>query len=472
MSLLLFKLLKYSQSCFLYLIETNTFFKSEPFAFVYDGHNSFKYPSQLLFKSDFNYDLAPYFHAINSLSYSSKFAEKFKSLYLNKFKVVPTLSLNLLMQFIERLDSEKRTDTLKSSRIIDSIICLLPEFDEKLLNNPEAKKRILIPCESDDKNILKFDTLEKLVYLIEEDDKNIIDAETLKYKIEACKQKGYSISHHKVSIRFLKKLGVHSFTQKVINISKMKINMESFGQHEHITDRFKNLLDGYKDGISIFKETIQNADDANASVVKYCYDKRTGKQYCNPNKLLDPGMISAQGPALIVYNDAKFRDQDFENLIQFGAGTKRDCRDKIGKFGLGFVTLYNVTDIPSIISNKSYVLFDPNVKFIKNLITDQQPGVRFNLANLKEADLKQFSDHFRPYDQVFGCNIFSNETFQFDGTLIRLPLRNEASKISTHIYNKESEIESLLEILYENASTMLLFTQSVRRVEFYVIEDR
>ena len=56
--------------------------------------------------------------------------------------------------------------------------------------------------------------------------------------------------------------------------SSKRVIIENFGPHEKLTDRIRSLLDGYKDGISIFKELIQNADDAKASTVKFCYDKR------------------------------------------------------------------------------------------------------------------------------------------------------------------------------------------------------
>lgn len=125
----------------------------------------------------------------------------------------------------------------------------------------------------------------------------------------------------------LKKLGVCSFTEKVFDFEYV----EPCGQSEELTDRLKTLLNGYKDGISIFKETIQNADDAGATTVKYCYDRRQNKNWCNPHKLLDSGLAKAQGPALLIYNNATFSNEDFKNITKLGSGSKKSLTDKIGK---------------------------------------------------------------------------------------------------------------------------------------------
>jgi hypothetical protein len=42
---------------------------------------------------------------------------------------------------------------------------------------------------------------------------------------------------------------------------------ESFGQHEELTTRINRLLKGYARDAAMFKELIQNADDAKATEV-------------------------------------------------------------------------------------------------------------------------------------------------------------------------------------------------------------
>lgn len=185
--------------------------------------------------------------------------------------------------------------------------------------------------DSENKKI-EFETIEKCVYLVEEDPSNNFEIksdsdDSINYKIERCREKGLKICDESISTRFLKKLGVGSFTEKVMDIESMQ--MESCGQHEELTDRLSILLNGYKDGIAIFKEATQNADDAGATVIKFCYDKRLNKQWRNPNKLLDKGLADAQGPSLLIYNDAAFTDNDFINLTKLGAGTKKMKKIKL-----------------------------------------------------------------------------------------------------------------------------------------------
>jgi sacsin len=200
------------------------------------------------------------------------------------------------------------------------------------------------------------------------------------------------------------------------------------------------------------------------------YDKRTNQQWRNPTKLLDSNMVEANGQALFVYNDSVFSDKDFENLTKLGAGTKKEIKDNVGNFGLGFNSVYNLTDVPSIISRNDLVILDPNKKYLKNRIKDNShPGVRVNLNKLKREDRIKYSDQFKPYENIFGCQPFS-EDFNFNSTLFRLPLRREASKISDLVYN-EQQVEQLFEILYTSAKTLLLFTQFVRKIEFHVLED-
>jgi sacsin len=57
--------------------------------------------------------------------------------------------------------------------------------------------------------------------------------------------------------------------------------------------------------------------------------------------LIDEGMAEIQGKALWVYNNALFHENDFENILKLGGKTKLQEKDKIGKFGLGFCSVYN-----------------------------------------------------------------------------------------------------------------------------------
>jgi sacsin len=90
------------------------------------------------------------------------------------------------------------------------------------------------------------------------------------------------------------------------------------GQYEPLVTRLCNILKEYKDGLTIIKEMIQNADDALATEVNILYDNRHHKK----DHLLFKGMSEASGPALIVHNNSSFTDEDFENITKLAAATK------------------------------------------------------------------------------------------------------------------------------------------------------
>ena len=249
------------------------------------------------------------------------------------------------------------------------------------------------------------------------------------------------------------------------------MNFKNLGPSQDISSNIRSQLDGYKDGLTLFKEMIQNADDAGAQILKICYDKRNSNCSMWSKSLFtdSPKLLEAQGRAIWFYNDAPFTESDFTNIARLGGETKKDSPEKIGKFGRGFCSVYNVTDLPSILSGHSLAIFDPNIDALRKRINDpSNPGVRVDLNERK--DMSEFSDQLKPYDGIFNCNIY-RKAFSFEGTLIRLPFRKTPSKISDNIYHDDLEIIKLFEFLYQNAKSILLFTQSVKEVQAYILED-
>ncbi|KAK6180312.1 hypothetical protein SNE40_012494 [Patella caerulea] len=238
------------------------------------------------------------------------------------------------------------------------------------------------------------------------------------------------------------------------------------GQTEPLTTRLHNLLKDYTDGFTIPKEIIQNADDAKAKTVKMLYDERIVKeaQTC----LFNEGMIPCQGPAFWAYNDAMFTEDDFINITRLAGATKKDDSMKIGRFGLGFNSVYNLTDVPSFLSGETYVVFDPQESHLG------KSGLKINLNSSGSQLLRDnMKGQFYPFEGVFGCNIVNKDRVHFKGTLFRLPLRNshEASKseIKDKSYSK-SEMSDFIKKLEEGAGNLLLFTQHVNKIELYHLE--
>ena len=234
---------------------------------------------------------------------------------------------------------------------------------------------------------------------------------------------------------------------------------EDAGQHEPLIMRIKNILREYKDGLTIIKELIQNADDAEATEVNIVYDARNHTK----ENLFIQEMGESHGPALVIHNNKMFTDEDFENITKLAAATKKDKALKIGKFGIGFCSVYHMTDVPSFISRDWLYIFDPTLKHLKSVVRNEsRPGKRMKYRSPFIARSSQLA----PYKNLFNFN----PSASYDGTIFRLPFRQHVSEISSTIYN-EAMISQLKCDLSENSSKLLLFLKHVKRITFSSINE-
>ena len=253
-------------------------------------------------------------------------------------------------------------------------------------------------------------------------------------------------------------------------LDPMESSIEAFGQYEKITTRLKRLLDQYTDGFAVLKELVQNADDAGATEVRFLYDERANNDAMT--HLLDEGMKECQGPALWVYNDAEFTEKDFESIEKLSGATKEHHTEKIGKFGLGFNAVYNLTDVPMFLSTNYFVVFDPHMSHLgRHIKNPAKPGVKIDLNKNPEALRARYRGQFKPFDGIFGCDLrLSKRDNSFRGTLFRFPLRTreqaQRSEIKQLDYN-DHEMRKLLQMFLEGAESLLLFTQNILRVGIY-----
>ena len=182
-------------------------------------------------------------------------------------------------------------------------------------------------------------------------------------------------------------------------------------------------------------------------------------------------MADIQDECFWFYNNALFSENDFENIIKIGGGHKAKKKGVIGKFGLGFNAVYNISDFPSIMSGDKLAMFDPNLKYLPS----QQQGIIINIEDEKDY-LSRYKDQMRPYFGIFGCeDIFNGnkknkKKFHYNGTLFRLPFRKTESELSNILYNKERS-KNIIKIFFENAENLIMYTQNVCKIEFYTLSD-
>ena len=98
------------------------------------------------------------------------------------------------------------------------------------------------------------------------------------------------------------------------------------------------LADVYKDagdGRTLFRELVQNADDAGARRLRLTVLERGWPDA--RNSLL-------RGPALLVANDGPFPAKDREALHKAIGGSKEEDASKIGTFGIGLKSVFHICE--------------------------------------------------------------------------------------------------------------------------------
>ena len=347
------------------------------------------------------------------------------------------------LQLVETIAAIKHKCELDEADALEMIICILNQltvFGQKKVDLPGVI--IYVPTQSESLELVNSN---EVVYS---------DNECLKRYIAQSKlDKKYNVIHNRIS-SLAKYLHVAPLSN---SISKNEYTFRNISQHEPLTRRLNNILRDYKDGLTIIKELIQNADDAGATEMNICFDARTHN--IDSKMLLFPGMASSHGPALVVYNNAQFTEADFENITELAGATKMDEPLKIGKFGLGFCSVYHITDIPSFISGDSFAVFDPTGKHLSEAESDQPCGHRINLAH----PILNSSQQLHPYRGLYGFDYQE----KYSGTIFRFPFRVVASEISDNIYT-EAGVKILQSDIFNAGSKLLIFLKNVAKITFSV----
>ncbi|KAG7223047.1 hypothetical protein INR49_015936 [Caranx melampygus] len=220
-----------------------------------------------------------------------------------------------------------------------------------------------------------------------------------------------------------------------------------------LVEFLKDILRRYPEGGQILKELIQNAEDAGATEVKFMYDET---EY-GVESLWSPDMAQHQATALYVYNDAVFTVEDWNGIQEIARSRKREDPLKVGRFGIGFNSVYHITD--------QIAMLDPH----QTLFGVNESGQCWNLkTDVKE--ITELADQFAPYTGIFGSSEKTIKDGSFPGTLFRFPLRMKPSQLSGNIYNKEKVLE-LFESFKADADTVLLFLKSVQKISLHVRES-
>ena len=110
-----------------------------------------------------------------------------------------------------------------------------------------------------------------------------------------------------------------------------------------------SVRDKYTDQAHFIYELLQNADDVNATSVRFVLDKRGLAFAHNGTRrftVTDPDKEK---------ENIKGRIGDINSITSIGNSNKDDERNTIGKFGVGFKAVFQYTETP--------IIYDPNISF-------------------------------------------------------------------------------------------------------------
>ena len=257
-----------------------------------------------------------------------------------------------------------------------------------------------------------------------------------------------------IPVNIAYKLGAKALLDRKLE-RRSNPNWRPYGQVEDLTDRLKGILKAYPCDVGIFKELVQNADDAKATEIHFVYDTRH-----LPTKYIfqsEGNWKELQGPALCVYNNRPFEQKDIEGLRSLGIGSKVDDPEKIGQYGIGFNAVYHLTDCPSFLSDGDTLgILDPQVRYAPGA-TQQAPGALYeHIDEDFYNDCKDVMEGFR----------LSDELPLKGATMFRLPLRNRLMAKNSAISKEVSveAIERLLNVFQAEARNILLFLNHINRI--------
>ena len=358
-----------------------------------------------------------------------------------------------VLSVLESISSKPNNDIGHCLELIVSILkWLCNNFTEQEIQNLILHHKILVPTSRSTEKALILKPADQ-VAVLDKDLQWLSDDEELLCGMDD----DYFIVHNSVSYDLAHSLQLQPLSTVIANTEEFCY--EQAGQFEPLTTRLNRILREYKD-TSVMQELLQNADDAGATEVAVYYDTREH----DTKNLLFPGMANSYGPALLFYNDAEFTNRDLKNIRKIAGETKLNEPLKIGKYGVGFCSVYHITDVPSLVSGENFLVFDPTLQCLQSEIKSEfNPGI---MINFYKHRLLNKSNQLNPYLELCGFN--SKQRFQ--GTLFRFPLRTKISTISNNVCTID-KVESMVGRLKQDSSALLMFLNNVKKISFYFVQQ-
>ncbi|KAG0025520.1 hypothetical protein BGZ82_009973 [Podila clonocystis] len=279
----------------------------------------------------------------------------------------------------------------------------------------------------------------------------------------------YVFSSNRISKRVASMLHIQMLSERIWSGCNDDF-FQNWEQQVSVKDSISKILNDYGPD-NIFSEYLQNAADAGATQFSIMLDH----QFYSCDGILNDKMSVGQGPALVIWNDAEFTPQDFEGLRKMAMGSKRHDPEKIGRHGLGFNTAYHLTDLPSVVSGRHLVIFDPKHAYLPKRQTmsgmASDGAVRIDFISSELA--QKFPGQVAPYQGRFGCDM----TTHFHGTLFRLPLRRTTNTQNRALCTfgdtwDAFKVKVLIDRWAEDAKISMLFLKQIKTINLISEADK
>ncbi|KAJ7286329.1 hypothetical protein C8J57DRAFT_661981 [Mycena rebaudengoi] len=306
--------------------------------------------------------------------------------------------------------------------ILKEMSCLSPGRSHRLYG------RIIVPGKD-----LSFHPIEQ-VYFVDTATEYIPETESFPVHSEMSESLA-----HALAIQFLSALELGSDDDDLD---------DSLQMGEDFTKRVEGVLKEHDINYAL-NEFMANAVDAKATQFSLLVDERNYET----SRVLSPKLAKLQQtPSLLIFNNALFTKEDFRGLRMIGQGGKNSDPDSIGRYGLGSLSLFHFTDVVQLISGDSFLVLDPSGEHLPRL--NGRPRTAL-LRRLRDVG-RRYPDQLSAFESVHG---FSKAEPFYNGTLFRLPLRDNISALSSTVLRASDCLNLINDRYFGLAKDAMYFTE-------------
>lgn len=251
------------------------------------------------------------------------------------------------------------------------------------------------------------------------------------------------------------------------------------GQEFSIVRSIRTFLEQMAEGSArpaptVLKELLQNADDAGATEIEITLDTRSlAKQGTPYDLLLDPSLIVRNNAMFKSKEELEHRDKgDFEALLDVAGGHKTSDSVAAGRFGIGFNSVYFLTDNPVIFSRDEIHFLD----LLHHLPFNGKNGWIFSLDDFPAESGKAAGAIKNIIEICFPKTVLIQDTIGelarkkelYAHSAFRLPIRNKqhTSETLSGLTYKDEDIVNIFKGMIDEAPRSLLFLKTLNRIIF------